>query len=1335
MERIFLNGDTVEGYDTLIQILIYQIQKADNRFMEFNFSKRVFEALIAKSNNSKLYKQVKTKREIITLFNNDNLKYLRVICATAEIFCTIINIFQEGKYRVSVVPGKVDKAVKGIEFNINCMKRNTLLTFEHIEIQNERMLDSNKRNMNDQFKEKPEVMQNNHNTYEVSLYDGITKARIKKIEGDGNCLIRALIDQLRGTIKNRQVTNQEIQEFRNRVAEHMIQNRDKYEPFLIESLEEGGFDKFINSSVRKMGVWLGYEVIVAVSEMYNRNIIVYQDDEPDIVIAGSERREEGTLRIYYTRTQKEGPKNHYESVVEMLDSGKNSIASEANTQKSVSNANQRVVTTEGTHIAKLKEGNQKHEVREVISNKEKNINKVGNQDHQTQQRSLRIASLNVRGCIREEKRIEIDELMTVHSIDVAALQEVNVLGQLIETRNYKWTSSLNRPNKSRGLAFMIRKNSDVTLGEVRIISGSIISAELVVDKIGKIILVNVHSPNKSVGNFLSDVGSLIGKDHIRNKLLLLGDFNAQIGREDVDEEDRDVVGDKLGFERSNDNGEEFKMFLKIHKLINISSKVGENTNVTWKSGIKESQIDHVLISKDSALRVRFIRGFWPNIKTDHKLLIVGLCYDGKKVSQRKQKRKLDCTALKYEVIKKKYSEFLEQQGNEKDEEAGKDINEEYKEIAEKMKIAADEALTSAKAPLTPKRKSALGRLNKALKLWKKHPDLLPYKWEVQNRKEEFQLAQREHREKTIRNFYRDLNDFEVGVRIRKSYNFLREYVKKRTRKNAYIPTRLWNEVLKESEGPSISFVEENDTCPLTRPPTEEEMFSIIWKSCNGKSAGPDGIRIEMIKYADEKTFNRLVTLWQRMWLDNVMPKDLSCSTQIPIPKVSNPKKVEDFRRISLCNVIYKPYAKWVKNRLREFTGDPGLHQAAFTEGRSTDDHIFITRRIMEEYWNGGEQLYIASLDIKKAFDNVKIEKIKDVLLDLKVPTHVIDRVLLCLKEDRAKVKWQNQFSEEVNRGKGIKQGCPLSPFLFNLVMQKIFKDVVEVVPELKLLDMGLLELPLILVFADDVLIIARTRQELEMIVKALEDCLPTVGLEINEQKSHVIIRAPNKMGDIPDTIRLNNKVYKTYKTLRYLGITLTEDLNRPATVKQRCVNAVKASKIVIDFCKQFKPSWEIGKLIYNTVISPALLYGTKVSTLTKRSRKQLAKYEKMIVKSIWNNCRKESGVKLNIKKALNGKTINRRIRVGRISYYGHIKRRPQNHPLKIAYRFKLNRKKEGRPSYTWKVSLNQDLKRYKGINRDEWKSLAKDKLKLKQKAEEIYKQEESEISDGEEDDN
>lgn len=67
----------------------------------------------------------------------------------------------------------------------------------------------------------------------------------------------------------------------------------------------------------------------------------------------------------------------------------------------------------------------------------------------------------------------------------------------------------------------------------------------------------------------------------------------------------------------------------------------------------------------------------------------------------------------------------------------------------------------------------------------------------------------------------------------------------------------------------------------------------------------------------------------------------------------------------------------------------------------------------------------------------------------------------------------------MNRGKGIKQGCPRSPFLFNLVMQNILKAVVEKVPELKLMEIELLDLPLSLVFADNVLIIARSRKELK----------------------------------------------------------------------------------------------------------------------------------------------------------------------------------------------------------------------------------------------------------------
>lgn len=461
-----------------------------------------------------------------------------------------------------------------------------------------------------------------------------------------------------------------------------------------------------------------------------------------------------------------------------------------------------------------------------------------------------------------------------------------------------------------------------------------------------------------------------------------------------------------------------------------------------------------------------------------------------------------------------------------------------------------------------------------------------------------------------------------------------------------------------------------------------------------------------------------------------MPEEMTKSIQVPIPKVGNPKSVDDFRRISLCNAVYKPYAKWLRNRLKQFTGEPELHQAAYTEGRSTDDHVFIAKRVMDEYWNAGKTLFVASVDIKKAFDNVDLNKLKDILMDLEVPTHVIDRVLLCVKEDRAMIRWQGQYSESVKRGKGIKQGCPLSPFLFNLVIQYILKRVAEKVSNLKLLEVGVFTLPIILAFADDILILTEDQDELEKIIAALEDCLCEVGLEINSKKSQVLIRIPNATKPPPEKIMLNGKEYKTCKSLKYLGVTLTSDLNRPATTRQRSINAIKSAKNIVQFCKTFKPSWDIGKLIYKTVIAPAIQYGTKVSTLTKRSRLQLAKYEKLILKDIWNNCRVVKR-KFNVRKEMSGKTINRRVRVARLNYYGHIIRRPNKHPLKSAFKFKFCFKKEGRPSFTWKDTLQQDFSRYRDMTNSKWKELATDREKLKKKAEEIYKDSNSEISDGE----
>lgn len=375
-------------------------------------------------------------------------------------------------------------------------------------------------------------------------------------------------------------------------------------------------------------------------------------------------------------------------------------------------------------------------------------------------------------------------------------------------------------------------------------------------------------------------------------------------------------------------------------------------------------------------------------------------------------------------------------------------------------------------------------------------------------------------------------------------------------------------------------------------------------------------------------------------------------------------------------MVYKIYAKWLAKRITTYAGEPDLYQAAFTNSRSTDDHIFVTRRIMEENWNAGKDLYILALDIKKAFDTVKVHNIKNILIGLNVPTRLVDRVIGCMKDEMTRVLWNNQFSQQVKRGKGIKQGCPLSPILFNYIMQDVIRRVAEKIPELKLMDLDTLKLPLLLAFADDLLIIATSKEQLQKILEELVKQLEQVGLELNYDKCQLLLRFPNNRGQLPKEIILMGRPFKVCDSIKYLGVCLTATLDRKATNRQRCVNAYRTARIVLEFCKKFKPSWDLGKLIYNTVLAPSITYGTKVAVLTKQSRVGMGNYEKLILRSIYNHCKKPQNTKFNARKLLNGKTINRRVRVGRINYYGHILRRAENHPIRLAYKLKFKKKKK-----------------------------------------------------------
>jgi len=129
-----------------------------------------------------------------------------------------------------------------------------------------------------------------------------------------------------------------------------------------------------------------------------------------------------------------------------------------------------------------------------------------------------------------------------------------------------------------------------------------------------------------------------------------------------------------------------------------------------------------------------------------------------------------------------------------------------------------------------------------------------------------------------------------------------------------------------------------------------------------------------------------------------------------------------------------------------------------------------------------------------AFDSIKRNKILDSLTQNKIPPKLIRLIKLTLENTTAKVKVNNAHTEKFRVESGVKQGDPLCPTLFSLVIDTVLK-------KLDLRGNNSTRLRQLTAYADDILITARTRQSLIDIFQQLNNNFTDVGLIINEKKT------------------------------------------------------------------------------------------------------------------------------------------------------------------------------------------------------------------------------------------
>lgn len=363
-----------------------------------------------------------------------------------------------------------------------------------------------------------------------------------------------------------------------------------------------------------------------------------------------------------------------------------------------------------------------------------------------------------------------------------------------------------------------------------------------------------------------------------------------------------------------------------------------------------------------------------------------------------------------------------------------------------------------------------------------------------------------------------------------------------------------------------------------------------------KAVGPDGIGNEAWIYGIGKLRGKMKEILNKMWNGGKLTKEWKEGIITPIYKKGDKKKAENYRGITLMDTGYKIYTEIIRRKLsKNLEEKKGLSetQLGFRKERGTIDAVYILKNAINESIKREKgKLYVLFADMKGAFDRLKREEIWNMLEKIGIEENITERIRDIYTGTKSTIKIKEKRVGSMELKKGIRQGCPLSPTLFNVSLADLEEEMRKVQEGGVVLGRKKIYS---LSYADDVALMSTTPEGLKEMIERLGKYLEKKGLELNTEKSKIMVFRKGQGRRTRLEFKWKEEVIEEVKEFTYLGYIMKGNNSDEGQIKKL---EGKTKSVVGRIWsigeRKFKEDWDKRMRLFDALIESVMMYGAEI---------------------------------------------------------------------------------------------------------------------------------------------